>query len=147
MKLIGLLDPNAKILVFGERIGRILRQYEGKDISSLYYLYVKDSSEEPAYLASEAEVAAFCELSYSMEADTFSCPSYEKRGRAALRAFRKKNPNRALLAETKRCLACGMVRPDWLLGDPYCTRKIQAAKTRQERNYWICMRQMASPHS
>lgn len=123
-----------------QRLGRILRKYEGKDISSLYYLYIAESREEASYFSVESQTAAVSELSYNWEDDAFTNPVYEKRVRAALRSFRLKNPDETLLAEAGSCFSRGLVRPDWLMGKEYCVKKIRAAKTVGERNYWICMK-------
>lgn len=126
-----------------QRLGRILRRYEGKEIASLYYLYIGESKEEASYIPVESQTAAVCELSYSWEKDTFSHPFYEKRAWAALRKFRRKNSDETLLAEAGNCFYCGLVRPDWLMGKDYCTKRIDGANTIAERNYWICMKQIA----
>lgn len=126
-----------------QRLGRILRRYEGKEISSLYYLYVAESSEEASYFPVDASMVTACELSYHWEDDTFSHPFYEKRVRAAMRRFQRKNPDAVLLAEAESCFSRGIVRADWLMGEAYCGKRIQVAKTAAERNYWICMKQIA----
>lgn len=126
-----------------QRLGRILRRHEGKEIAGLYYLYIAQSSEEVSYIPTEAQTAAVCELSYRPEDDSFSHPFYEKQARDALRRFRQINSQRNLLAEAKNCFSQGIVRPDWLLGKAYCVTKIHNAKTVAERNYWTCMKQIA----
>lgn len=122
-----------------QRLGRILRKYEGKQIASLYYLYIAASSEEATYFPVDSRTAAVCELSYHMEQDALHHPAYEKQVRSALRSFRQKNPDERLLAEARACFKCGMVRPDWLMGEAYCREKKDKARTTGERNYWICM--------
>jgi hypothetical protein len=47
------------------------------------------------------------------------------------------------LSEAAGCFERGIVGPDWLMGRAYCTVKIQLSKTIAERNYWICMKQIA----
>lgn len=126
-----------------QRLGRILRKYEGKDIASLYYLYIDDSAEEATYFPAAALPDTLCQLSYRWEDDTFRHPSYEKLAMAAMHTFRKKNPSKALLEEAKMCFLCGLIRPDWLLGKGYCSQKIRTATTIEVRNYWICMKQIA----
>lgn len=130
-----------------QRLGRILRRYEGKEISSLYYLFIADSSEEPTYFPTEAQTAAVCELSYHMENHAFSYPDYEARVKTAIRTFERKNPDSLLLSEAVNCFNRGIIRPDWLLGVEYCSRKLNAARTTSERNYWICMKQIAGDQS
>lgn len=125
-----------------QRLGRILRRFEGKEIASLYYLYIAESSEEATYFPVEDQTSAVCELSYHWENDTFSHPLYEKKARSALRSFKRRKPAPGLLEEAENCFSRGMIRPDWKLGREYCLRKIETADTVEERNYWICMKQL-----
>lgn len=129
-----------------QRLGRILRRQEGKDISSLYYLYVDGSVEEPSFFPDIPGEAYSCSLSYSEEADSFTFPEYEKTAIRVLQWFRKATPDTAVWDEAKKCLLQGMIRPDWLLGsilgDDIWEEKIRSARTTRERNYWVCMRQM-----
>ena len=126
-----------------QRLGRILRRYEGKEIASLYYLYIAESSEEASYFTVEAQTAAVCELSYRWENDTISHPAYEKRARTAMEQFRREKMDASRLEEARHCFSLGIIRPDWQIGTAYCAKKADAAKTVSERNYWICMKQIA----
>lgn len=126
-----------------QRLGRILRKHEGKDIASLYYLYIDESSEEATYFPSTALPDTICQLSYRWEDDAFCHPTYEEHARAAMDTFHKKNPDDVLLTEAKICFSQGIIRPDWLLGKAYCSQKIRTASTVEVRNYWICMKQIA----
>lgn len=127
-----------------QRLGRILRQYDGKEIASLYYLYIAESSEEAFYFPVESQTAAVCELSYYGENDIFSHPAYEVQARAAMGRFKREKPDPHLLKEAGECFSRGLIRPDWLMGKAYCAKKINAAATVSERNYWICMKQIAT---
>ena len=126
-----------------QRLGRILRRYEGKEIASLYYLYIAESSEEASYFSVEAQTAAVCELSYGWENNIFSHPAYETQARLAMRKFRREKMDADLTEEAGHCFSLGIIRPDWRMGKEYCAKKMDAAKTVQERNYWICMKQIA----
>lgn len=126
-----------------QRLGRILRRYEGKEIASLYYLYIAESSEETTWFPVEAQTSTVCELSYDREEDAFSHPVYEKQARAAMRRLRRAHADKTLLSEARNCFRRGLVRPDWLPGEAYCAGKIKDAKTVSERNYWICMKMIA----
>lgn len=52
-------------------------------------------------------------------------------------------PDTSLLSEASDCFYRGIIRPDWLMGKAYCSEKPDTAKTISERNYWICMKQIA----
>ncbi|MFR6349234.1 MAG: DEAD/DEAH box helicase [Enterocloster aldenensis] len=127
-----------------QRLGRILRRDDGKEIASLYYLYIAESSEEISYLPAQSRTDAVCSLSYHLDNDTISHPAYEKLAGAAMERFRRDKPDAGLLKEAGFCFRRGIVRPDWQMGKAYCTEKIKAAKTVSERNYWICMKQIAT---
>lgn len=126
-----------------QRLGRILRRFEGKEIASLYYLYISDSAEQTSLFQEMPVGTAVCNLSYSEEEDRFYHPAYETAAETVLHQFEQKNPDDHLLSEAKKCLCQGIVRPDWLLGTKRCSEKITSARTTSERNYWLCMKQMA----
>lgn len=129
-----------------QRLGRVLRQHEGKDIASLYYLYLDHSVESPTFFESLPEEAFSCNLSYSREEDSFSFPKYEDAAIQILSRLQENPTDKAVLLAARKCLIQGMIRPDWILGklldNDVWERKIQAAKTTGEKNYWICMKEM-----
>lgn len=127
-----------------QRLGRILRRCEGKELASLYYLYVAESVEETAYFVDLPAGTGVCDLSFDTQSGAFLHPSYEAAANAVLAALKRKGAAPALLTEAERCISLGVVRPDWLMNEAYCAQELSAAKTTSQRNYWICMRQMAA---
>ena len=125
-----------------QRLGRILRRYEGKEIACLYYLYIDGTVEQPSYFSEIPAETALCDLTYDATENEFSHPAYETAANRLLRKFRKKHLDKLLLAEAEKSFRRGIVRPDWLTGKIYCKKKIAESKNNAERNYWICMRQM-----
>lgn len=141
-----------------QRLGRILRRSRGKEIASLYYLYVEETVEKEEYLPVREESASgrwqagggeiqrkpwTCRLAYDAAGRRFAHPGYDGVAGAVLEEFREKDADLAHLAAAKECLRQGAVRPDWLLGAAYCAGKREGAQAMAERNYWLCMEKVA----
>lgn len=129
-----------------QRLGRILRQYEQKNIACLYYLYLEHSVESPVFFETVPEEALSFHVSYSREDDAFSFPPYEDAALKILSRLQKTCVEQKSLFEVRKCLAMGMLRSDWLLGKVLSPdvweANIQTAKSTAEKNYWLCMREM-----
>lgn len=129
-----------------QRLGRILRRQKNKDLACLYYFYLQNSTEEPSFASTLPQEACSCDLSYSVDADFFVFPEYEEIAGQFLWQCRRTSQDRAVWREVYRCLIKGVVRPDWLLGQllgkKAWEKKISLARTVEEKNYWICMREM-----
>ena len=54
------------------------------------------------------------------------------------------NASDSVLKEALKCLQEGFLREDWLLSAPECAEKAENATGTHERNYRLCMKQMAS---
>lgn len=129
-----------------QRLGRVIRNHKDKEIAALYYLYLDKTNESPSFLEIHPGEVMLYNTSYSREDDGFSFPEYEEAAMQVLGQLQQTIPDETALMEIRKCLLQGMMRTDWLLGkvlgDEIWNRKIQAAKTTRERNYWICMRMM-----
>lgn len=125
-----------------QRLGRILRRKEGKENACLYYLFVKDSSEEKVFFPKKRETFKTCDLVYWEAGHLFRHPAYERTALSVMRKLERQGIDGALLDEAKECLAAGLVRADWLLSEKACEERIERAGSRRERNYWICMKRM-----
>ena len=125
-----------------QRLGRILRRREGKSSACLYYFYVRESSEDGVYLAEPDDSFPVCDLFYSMPDHGFSHPAYEEAAVRLLEEGRRLGLDTEQLKELRTCLMAGLVRPDWLESPETCSANIARAKTRREKNYWICMKRM-----
>ena len=125
-----------------QRLGRILRISGKKDIACMYYLYVRESSEESAFLSQLRVEIPVCGLSYEMGSHSFIYPRYEEAAAAVLEKARERGLDAAQQREMRRCLMEGLIRPDWLLPEETVEERIRRAKGRRERNYWVCVREM-----
>lgn len=130
-----------------QRLGRILRRKEGKDIACLYYLFITESSEEKAFFPKRGEAFKTCDLVYQKTDHRFGHPAYERAGISVLKALESQGVDKRLLEEAEACLAEGLVRPDWLMSEEECEERMRRAENVRERNYWICMKRMAKYRS
>ena len=124
-----------------QRLGRLIRRRDGKDAACLYYLYVREASDDAAYLSGLENCEAF-DLRYYSAEEVFSADIYEYAGRELLRRAEEKGVSREYLKELRRCLADGLPRADCLLPDKLQNEKVQKAESSHEKNYWRVMRKM-----
>lgn len=131
-----------------QRLGRILRHQEGKNIACLYYLHLDHDTEPHTFFSQMPEEAFVFDLSYSEQTDSFSFPKYEEYAVQVLQKFRGATFDKTIWREVEKCLMNGMLRPDWLLGkidgDEALEQRIDSARTLSEKNYWICMKYMST---
>lgn len=125
-----------------QRLGRILRQSHEKNIASLYYLYIEDSSEENLFFPEEVDAPHSLYLSYSAVTNRLSHPAYEESAEKVLRQFRQQGLDSTALSEAEKCLAKGLGLSDWLLDIETCRENIRQAEATEIKNYWICMQYM-----
>ena len=126
-----------------QRLGRILRRQKEKYFACLYYLYIWESADDSAFLPDQEEKFTVCNLSYNSGENIFCHPSYENTAASLLKITEKNHVDKILLNEMRRCISVGLVRSDWLLPVDICSEQIKKAKNQREKNYWICMKQMA----
>ncbi len=131
-----------------QRLGRIIRKHNGKELAALYYLYLEHTVESPAFFTAHPGEVITHEVFYSQPENSFSFPRYENAVVQTLAQIRKTTADTAALSEARKCLLQGMMRTDWLLGsilgDEVWADKIANARTRREANYWICMKMLGS---
>lgn len=124
-----------------QRLGRIIRNADGKERASLYYLHLTETTEDTCFLP-DAEQNQIHELEYCFDTKSFRNPPYIKAASALLSKMQLAGADSSALAEARRCLILGCVRSDWIPG--YCDPefKINNAKYISEKNYWICMKRL-----
>lgn len=124
-----------------QRLGRIIRQKEGKSRSSLYYLHVSDTAEDSCFLP-DAGKAVISELGYDMDRHAFSNPSYERAAFRLAERLDRRGINEDQWKELLRCLRLGLIRCDWQLSEAWLTDRKRLASAIPEKNYWFCMEQL-----
>ena len=126
-----------------QRLGRVIRRREGKDAACLYYLYVREASDDAAYLSGLRNCETF-DLRYYSAEEVFSGDIYEYAGRELVKRAGEKGLSGTYMKELRRCLAEGLPRADCLLPDKLQDEKIRRAESAHMKNYWRCMRKMGS---
>ncbi len=128
-----------------QRLGRILRNFDGKRITGLYYLYMESSSEPSAYMP-ETETEQTCypslSLAYDSQSGRFVHPEYEARAHTVLTKLKNQEKDPRILDECRRCLSLGLLRPDWLMPEKDLEDLRKNASGKRMENYWICMKLM-----
>lgn len=123
-----------------QRLGRILRTYPGKSMASLYYLYVNEANEDPAYLPDNTnEIYPICSISYNNYDNTFIHNAYEETCIHLLRSLKRNNKLKKEFLEFRVCLEEGAIRNDWLLNEQECQKHYEKAELIHEKNYWKAM--------
>ncbi len=142
-------DANIGIVLSGsaverqriQRLGRVIRRAGGKDAACLYYLYIRESSEDRAFL-SEIPATRCFDLQYEPLEREFRNDLYEYAAWNLLQAAESAGYTETALRELRRCLVNGLPRADYLLAGPVQRRAIGSAETRKEKNYWSTMYRM-----
>ena len=143
-------DANVGIVLSGssverqrvQRLGRIVRAAPGKRAARLYYLYVRDSAEDSAYLPGQPGDAASFPLRFALSDGSFSDSLYEYAAGELLRAAKARGDGEARLAELRRCLAEGLTRGDYLLPGPALAEAERKCPDRHGKNYWRTMQRL-----
>ena len=125
-----------------QRLGRILRISEGKRTACMYYLYVKESSEESAFLPDTEDDFPACSLSYEMFNHSFCHPAYERLAARVLDLAKDRRLDERQMREMRRCLLEGLIRSDWLLPEEEVAERIRQAEDIREKNYWVCVKEI-----
>ncbi|MBQ8073772.1 MAG: DEAD/DEAH box helicase [Clostridia bacterium] len=121
-----------------QRLGRILRRAEGKEAACLYYLYIRESTEDSSYLPG-IEASKCRALRYLPEENAFSSELYEFAAREILASARRADLSSAQQRELRHCLAEGLPRADYLLSSAQIQKHRQNAASQHEANYWMAM--------
>ena len=142
-------DANVGIVLSGaavprqriQRLGRILRRAEGKSAACLYYLYIRESSEDPSFLPGLEENRCRSLRFLPLE-NAFSSELYEYAAADLLSSAHQAGLSSRQLKELRQCLTEGLSRADYLLDPAQLHQSRQAATTRHEANYWHAMEKL-----
>lgn len=126
-----------------QRLGRIIRQSEGKNKASLYYLHIAESTEDSVFLPDTGKCNVL-ELAYFPDARQFINVPYESASLKLLNNIMRDETDTTRIAEAMRCLQLGSVRSDWLDTPDQINLRILESQNTSEKNYWICMKRIAA---
>lgn len=122
-----------------QRLGRIIRSSPGKDVACLYYLYIRESSDDAAYLPGSEPYRNF-NLRYFHAEDSFSNDLYEYTAGELLKRAERQGLTQEQRRELRRCLEEGLSRADYLLPAEVLTLRAKKAQSVHEGNYWNTMK-------
>jgi superfamily II DNA or RNA helicase len=122
-----------------QRLGRVIRRSDQKDCACLYYIYIRESTEDSAYLQGLEECESFS-MRYFTQEGVFSNELYEYVASELLNRARNAGLSEQQIREFRRCLEEGLVRPDALLTEKIQCEKIKQADSVHDRNYWTVMK-------
>ncbi|MBR1497979.1 MAG: DEAD/DEAH box helicase [Oscillospiraceae bacterium] len=142
-------DANVGIVLSGsaverqrvQRLGRLIRASAEKDAAVLYYIYIRESTDDAAYLPGLRVSDTFA-LRYDSYDGSFSAELYEYAAAQLLERARSRGCTQAQLREMRRCLMEGLLRGDCLLPSEALERRVRACRGRHEENYWRVMRKL-----
>ena len=121
-----------------QRLGRLIRVNPGKDAACLYYIYVRESNDDPAYLPGLLQCESFSLRYYSAD-NSLTNDLYEYTASTLLDRAKKMQLGGGMLGELRRCLIEGLVRADCLLSTDAIEKRKRQARDTHERNYWRVM--------
>ena len=126
-----------------QRLGRILRRSEDKDLAGLYYLYLDRTMEDPVYLEDICRNHPVCSMKYLSQEKSFVCPVYLQLADDALSLYAKRGASAGQLKTMRENLVKGHVRNDWLMTPEKLLALAKGTKEQGEKNYRIAMSVMA----
>ena len=121
-----------------QRLGRLIRRAPDKDAACLYYIYIRESSDDAAYLPG-LEGCEIFSLRYYPAEDCFSNGLYEYAAGALLERAKAKGFDSRQTEELRRCLDEGLARADCLLPADALAERLRLARGVHARNYWRTM--------
>ena len=121
-----------------QRLGRILRRAEGKVSASLYYLYIRESSEDAAYLPG-LELGKTASLFFRSPEQSFENDLYLYAASKIMDGARSAGLTEVQLRELRRCLNEGLARTDYLLPAETQKKLLASAGDTHAKNYWHAM--------
>lgn len=124
-----------------QRLGRILRPAPEKDMACLYYIYVRDSNEDVAYLPSLKNFEAFetFDLRYYSSEQDFANDLYTYASIRLLTDAKETGMSESEIRELRLCMQEGLCRSDYLLPEPDQKKHLASAVDTHRRNYWRVM--------
>jgi len=125
-----------------QRLGRILRRAPGKSAACLYYLFIRESAEDKAYLPGLESAASF-QLRYWQQENAFTDDFYACACFRVLQDAQKAGFTSGQLLRLRRYMDDGLVRGDYLLPEEVIRNLKARAENVSERNYWKTMEAIA----
>ena len=124
-----------------QRLGRIIRTAPGKESACLYYIYIRQSADDAAFLPGLEQCETFGLRYYAGERAFVNEPYVLAASELLSRAEGLEPSHRR---ELRDCLNEGLTRADCLLPPDAQQRRMRGSSTVHERNYWRCMKKVGA---
>ena len=126
-----------------QRLGRVIRRADGKQAACLYYIYIRESTDDAAYLPSLEECDIFS-LRYYPAENVLANDLYEYAAAQILASARRHRYDKKQIDELRACIEEGITRADYLLPEEAQETNRHLSKDRHERNYWAVMKRIGA---
>lgn len=124
-----------------QRLGRIIRRSDNKEKAALYYLYIKESSDDHAYI-SEIKCSNVIRMTYNTAENHFINPWYEDLASSVYKEYSKKMSD-ITKKEFISCIEEGIARHDWMYSPNEIEKKLQSETDNHIRNYYTVMKKIS----
>ena len=117
-----------------QRLGRVIRRTDGKQSACLYYIYIRESTDDAAYLPHLEENDTFGIRYYPAEG-VFANDLYEYAAAQIIAYGRARGYDKKQTKELRRCVEEGLVRADYLLPAAVQEENREQSKDKHSKNY------------
>lgn len=126
-----------------QRLGRVIRRTDGKQAACLYYIYIRESTDDASYLPRLGECDTFS-LRYYPAEGIFANDLYEYAAAQIVAAAGRGEYDKKQMAELRKCVEEGLVRADYLL--PEAAQEVNRRRSAglHDRNYWAVMKRIGT---
>ena len=126
-----------------QRLGRVIRRTDGKQSACLYYIYIRESTDDAAYLPHLEENDTFGIRYYPAEG-VFANDLYEYAAAQIIAYGRARGYDKKQTKELRRCVEEGLVRADYLLPAAVQEENREQSKDKHSKNYWTVMKRIGA---
>jgi len=127
-----------------QRLGRVLRKKSSERSAYFYYLYVNDTTEEDELLKDLTNpgfdgLINRIDITYNEEAGLFENQHFSEWEEAVVQQMLCDGYDSYEVVEFMRNADRAMLSEDWLMSEDECVAKVEGAKSKGERNYFIAV--------
>ena len=126
-----------------QRLGRVIRRTDGKQAACLYYIYIRESTDNASYLPHLEENDTFGIRYYPAER-VFANDLYEYAAAQIIAYGRTYGYDKKQMKELCRCLEEGLVLADYLLPAAVQDENMEQSLDRHSKNYWTVMKRIGA---
>ena len=124
-----------------QRLGRVIRRTDRKQTACLYYIYIRESTDDASYLPRLEENDSFGIRYYPAEG-VFANDLYEYAAVQMIAFAKGRGYDKKQMEELRGCVEEGLVRADYLLPAAVQEENKAQSKDRHSKNYWTVMKKI-----